>query len=199
MIKNVVFDLGNVLVDFTPNEYLEALGYTGEIKDTLMKIIFNGNEWREYDRGFYLHNTDLQAKLISDHPEYAKDIQRIIDNDWVKTHILKDDTVEFLKDVKTDGKRVFILSNLSIDSYEFITKMDFFKLVDGGVYSYQIMCCKPDKGIYDELINKYHLIPDETVFFDDRYENIEAANKLGIHGIQFLDISQAKADYYKIG
>src|SRR5699024_7984361 len=62
-------------------------------------------------------------------------------------------------------------------------KFDFLKLMDGGVFSYDVGYMKPDEEIYKILINKYKINPEEAVFFDDREENIEAANKLGIHAV----------------
>ena len=199
MIKNVIFDLGRVLVNFYPLAYLEELGFDENKKNILNNIIFESKEWYEYDRGFYLHNKDIEKKLITDNPKLEKEIKRVLNEDWVKIHTVKEETVEYLKSLKNEGKKIYILSNLSKDSFDFISKLDFFKYVDGGVYSYEIKVCKPDNEIYKTILEKYNLVPEETVFLDDKLENIEAANRFGIHGIQFFSVDDAKKKIKLIG
>lgn len=198
MIKNVVFDLGRVLVDFYPLQYLDELGFDEDQKNKLNDIIFESKDWSEYDRGIYLHNTDIAKKLINEHPELEKEINLVLKDDWVKMHYLREDVVEFLKTLKLQGMNTYILSNLSKDSYDFISKLDFFKYVDGGVFSYEINICKPDEGIYKALLERYDLKPEETAFFDDKLENIESAKKLGIQGIQFISLDDVKEKFYKL-
>lgn len=192
MIKNVVFDLGRVLVDFYPLQYLDGLGFDDDQKNKLNEIIFESHDWAEYDRGMHLHNTDIAKKLIKEHPELEKEINLVLQDDWVKMHYLREDVAEYLKNLKLQGINIYILSNLSKDSYDFISTFDFFKYIDGGVFSYEINICKPDEGIYKALLERYNLIPEETAFFDDKLENIEAARKVGIQGIQFVTLGDAK-------
>ena len=84
------------------------------------------------------------------------------------------------------------MSNISIDSYEFVSKYDFFNYIDGGVYSYEVKVSKPKELIYKTLLQKYNLIPEETIFIDDSLKNIEIAQKNGINAIQHIDIEQTK-------
>lgn len=192
MVKNVIFDLGNVLLDFDPLSYLENLGFDDILKNKLNKIIFKSNDWIEYDRGIYLHNVDIIKKIAEEYPEYENEINLVLQDDWVKIHTIKKETTTFLKELKAQGMKIYILSNISKDTYEYISNFDFFKYVDGGVYSYEVNICKPDEMIYKILLEKYDLIPEETVFFDDRLDNIESAIKLGIHGITFTTLEEAK-------
>lgn len=192
MIKNVVFDLGRVLVDFYPLSYLDKFEFDDDTKNKLNEIIFESKDWSEYDRGIYLHNTDIAKKLVNEHPEFEKEINFVLQDDWVKMHYLRNDVVEYLKNLKMQGINIYILSNLSKDSYDYISKYDFFKYVDGGVFSYEIKACKPNEIIYKTLLERYNLIPEETAFFDDKLENVETAIKLGIQGIQFLTLEDAK-------
>lgn len=192
MIKNVVFDLGGVLVDFIPLQYLDRLKFDNATKNKLNEIIFKSKDWNEYDRGIYLHNTDIAEKIIKEHPDLEEEIKLVLQDNWVKMHVLREDTVNYLKQLKLQGMNIYILSNLSKDTYNYVTKFDFFSFIDGGVYSFDVNICKPDEGIYKILLEKYNLHPKETAFFDDRLDNIEAAKNLGIQGIQFTSLDEAK-------
>ena len=192
MIKNIVFDLGRVLVDYNPISYMEQLGLSSEIIDKLSNIIFHSQEWVDYDSGKLLHNTDIANKLVLEHPEVGKEIKLVLKDDWVTIHTLREDMAQFLVSLKERGYNIYILSNLSIDSYGFISQYEFFKYIDGGVYSYEEKVSKPDENIYNALLEKYSLIPEETVFIDDSPKNIEGAIKLGINGIIHNDIDSTK-------
>ena len=97
-------------------------------------------------------------------------------------------TIPMIQDLKDKGYKVYYLSNWSAWTHDLLQKagkFDFLKYMDGGVFSYDVGYRKPDSEIYQILLNRYKINPEEAVFFDDRKENIEAANKLGIHGVLF--------------
>ncbi|MCH5197681.1 MAG: HAD family phosphatase [Oscillospiraceae bacterium] len=193
MIKNVVFDLGRVLVEFDPAAYLRSFGFSDEKVQTLLGVIF-GEDWNLHDRGDYKTVDDLSAALIKKYPSLKKDIETVLTGDWVKIHYLKTDTADYLFELKGRGYKIFILSNLSVESYEFISKYPFFSLIDGGVFSYQENCCKPEAKIYKTLISRYSLIPEETVFIDDNKINVEAAREFGIHSVLFTSLDEVRAE-----
>lgn len=192
MIKNIVFDLGRVLVDFYPIPYMEQLGLDDETINKLNEIIFKSQDWVDYDSGILLHNTDIIKKLTKEHPELEGEIKLVLQDDWVKVHRLREDMANYLISLKKQGYNIYILSNISIDSYEFVSKYDFFNYIDGGVYSYEVKVSKPNELIYKTLLQRYNLIPEETIFIDDSLKNIEMAQKIGINAIQHIDIDQTK-------
>ena len=192
MIKNIVFDLGRVMVEFDPVAYLRTFGYPEETVQELHEIIF-GRDWYLHDRGDYRTIEDLRAALVKKYPAYQAELTAVLRGDWVKIHYLKTDTADYMAELKRRGYGIYILSNLSVESYEFIRRYDFFRKVDGGVFSYQENSCKPEEKIYRVLLDRYGLVPDETIFLDDNPDNIVEANRLGIHGILFTDIASAKA------
>ena len=197
MIKNIVFDLGRVLVDFVPDGYLRSLGFGNATVQALQEKVF-GPYWRFYDRGDFASITDLREFLVEKYPEYAVEIHRTLRTDWVRMHTLKPDSAAYLHELKKRGYRIFILSNLAKESYEFVSGYDFFTEVDGGVFSYQERVIKPDEKIYHILLDRYALLPEETLFFDDNAENIAAAQRIGIHGILFTTLPEAKAQAEKL-
>lgn len=192
MIKNIIFDLGRVLVDFYPIEHLKKMKYDDDKVKLLNKIIFNNPLWQEFDRGGIPDSKTLAVKICEEYPEHSDDINRVLSSDWITIHYLRDYTFDYLKEMKSKGYKIYILSNLSKESYEYVSRYDLFGTVDGAVFSYEVGVCKPDKGIYEALIEKYNIIPDESVFIDDLENNIKTAEKLGIHGVQYKTLEEVK-------
>ena len=198
MIRNIVFDLGRVLVDFDPEGYLRDMGFSPEeTKDYLTKIFYS-RDWSLHDEGFYPTTDALAAALIQKYPADEAAIRRILRPEWVDMHVVRPDVVEYLRSFKRAGFRVFILSNLAADPYASFSDYAFLQEVDGGVFSFMERVCKPDRRIYRILLDRYGLKPEETVFFDDNTNNIKVANEIGIHGILFTDLPSAKAEYVKL-
>ena len=193
MIKNIVFDLGRVMVDFDPVAYLRSFGYPEEDVQLLSRVIF-GVDWFLHDRGDYETIGDLCEALAERHPSHAEQIRAVLSAPWVEMHVLKSDSAAYMAELKQRGYHIYILSNLSAESHAFVSKYDFFRLAEGGVFSYQERSCKPEEKIYRALLDRYSLLPEETVFIDDNPANIEEANRLGIHGVLFTDISAAKTE-----
>ena len=198
MIKNIVFDLGRVVIDFDPVSYLKKLGLDDEASKFLGSVVFEGEEWKECDEGKYGSNKELIPVLIKRYPEYKKEIELALNEKWEEILTLKEKSANLIKKLKQQGFNIYILSNLSEDAHNAVKKYDYFNYVDGGIYSYQVKLCKPDRRIYIELINKYNLEPNETIFIDDREENIKVAEELGIHGIVFKDAENAENEIQEI-
>lgn len=198
MIKNIVFDLGRVLIDWEAKKYIKSFGYDDETVDKLNEIIFTSEEWLDCDKGKYERNTDLVEMLSKKYPEHAEKIAKILTKDWVKILKLKEDSSEYLINLKQQGFKIYILSNLSKESYDHNSKYEFFKYIDGGIYSFESKKIKPDHRIYIELLEKYNLVPEETIFIDDIEENVNIANDLKINGIIFNNLEQVKKDVERV-
>ena len=191
MIRNIVFDIGRVLVDFDPLAYLRSFGFSEETVQTLIQVVF-GKSWNAYDRGDYHCVDDLCTSLVRHHPALRAEIQTVLRSDWVRIHTLKADTAAYLASLKERGYRVFLLSNLAKESHDFIKRYAFFHQVDGGVFSYQERVCKPERKIYEILLTRYALKPEETVFLDDSAANIAAAQDCGLHTVLFTTCGAAQ-------
>lgn len=198
MIKNIVFDLGRVLIDWEAKKYIKSFGYDDETVEYLNKVVFCGEEWLDCDKGKYERNTDLVEMLSKKYPEHAEKIAKILTKDWVKILKLKEDSSEYLINLKQQGFKIYILSNLSKESYDHNSKYEFFKYIDGGIYSFESKKIKPDHRIYIELLEKYNLVPEETIFIDDIEENVNIANNLKINGIIFNNLEQVKKDVERV-
>ncbi|WP_234117452.1 HAD family hydrolase [Clostridium hydrogenum] len=198
MIKNVIFDIGNVLLKFTPVEFLKSKFDDEELVDSLYKNIFLSKEWIELDRGTITDEEAIDIYCSRD-PKHEKQIKEVMET-WCEMHIPVEGTSEFLRKLKEKGYKIYLLSNYHLKAFELISsKYDFIKNVDGEIISYRVKLIKPDAAIYKSLIDKYNLKVEESVFIDDTPQNIEAAKKIGLHGVVFNGAKNMEKELGEIG
>ncbi|NVM17549.1 MAG: HAD family phosphatase [Candidatus Lokiarchaeota archaeon] len=182
MIKNIIFDLGNVLLKFQPNEFL--LRFTDDVEyiDSFVPRIFRSHVWLDLDRGT-ISIEDAKNNFISKYPK-EKDFLTLFFNHWMEMLTPIEENLKILKDLRDLGYRTFILSNYIKEAYEYIqNKYDLFSLFDGQIISGFEETIKPEKAIYVKLLNRYHLIPEESLFIDDVLFFLKPAKKLGMNTI----------------
>jgi putative hydrolase of the HAD superfamily len=197
MIKNIVFDLGGVVLDLNYNLNIESRNYDKKLVD-LLKSIYISEEWSNLDKGIYAIE-DLIEIFCARNPEYAKEIEDVIGDDVKNVFPIRKNTVEFVKDLKSQGYNIYILSNIFEKVIEYVTgNKDFYENVSGEIFSNRVKMIKPNKDIYLELLEKYRLNPDETIFIDDKISNIDTANLLHIRGIVFTNLEDTKEKVYEI-
>ena len=193
MIRNIVFDIGNVLAYFRWRDLFTDLGYTGERFERIAAAtILHPTMWPEFDRSL-MTDEEIIAGCVGRAPEYEAEIRMLFE----RTELLIEEYVysyEWIKMLKERGYKIYLLSNYGKTSFEAAVnhgRLSFMPLVDGGVISYEVKIVKPEAGIYEALLKKYDLVPEECVFLDDRKDNVEAAEKLGFHGIVVDGYEQA--------
>ena len=185
MIKNIIFDLGNVLVTFQPHTFLNDLIHDEKIENQLFEIYFQRGWWHLYDQGLY-STEDMIQKGIDIYPQYESYI-RLMMKKWVEYVIPIPQNIQVLMNVKNDFD-VYILSNIPKDDHMYLEQnYDFMKEVKGAIYSYQEKLIKPDKKIFTLLCEKYTINPRECLFIDDKEENIQSAMELGFHTIHLTN------------
>lgn len=198
MITTIIFDIGNVLADFTWKEHYESFGYDDAMVERLAQATVKSPMWNENDRGAMTTEELLQAFVGYD-PEIEQDIRKVLDN--VKTMVVRNDyAIPWIQDLKSKGYRVLYLSNFSEKAEKDCAyALDFIPYTDGGILSYQEKVIKPMPEIYELLINRYGLVPEESVFLDDTKANLDGAEKFGIHTIHFQNQAQAIEELRKLG
>ena len=187
MIKNIIFDLGNVLIRFKPEEFVNK-NIKKEYREKFFNAVFKGQEWADLDRGV-LEYSDA-VKIFSEKiPECSSEIKNFFDNYILDVLEPIGKNIEIMKSLK--GKyKLFVLSNFHYPAFDYIFKnWEFFKYFDGKVVSGHCKLLKPEKKIYELLCLTYSLKPNECVFIDDTKANIEAAEEFGINGIHLTDIN----------
>lgn len=178
-IKNLIFDVGYVLLEYRWYQMLLDYGLTEEEAKTAAPLIFDNELWKEFDLGNLplQEIIDLYCEAL---PQY-EDLLRWFFGHLELMHVARPDVWEKVHALKEKGYRIYLLSNYSDDFFRVHTEgASFLEDIDGKVVSYEIHEMKPDPVIYEYLLKKYQLKAEECVFFDDREENTKAAEALGI-------------------
>lgn len=198
MIKNIVFDIGNVLTDFRWKAFLEEKGFSPDILARIVKASVMNPYWNEFDRGV-LPEEEVLAAFIQSDPEIEEQLHLAFDN----IHGMvtpREYAIPWIKALKQKGYGVYYLSNFSEKAYiECKDALEFLPYTDGGILSYREKVIKPEKEIYDLLLSKYHLNAEECVFIDDTPVNVEAAVKYGFSGICFKTKEQTDKELIGLG
>lgn len=184
-ITTVIFDIGDVLVSSNFRDcLLQDPEIPNEIVDELISLWIVDKD--DIDDTLTLDNyREIAIKRLG--PDFSKYIQALIRYS-VDCVLVFDYTVPLIQDLKDKGYKVYYLSNWSAWTHDLLLqvgKFDFLKMMDGGVFSYDVRCRKPDHEIYEIFLKKYNINPKESIFFDDKEDNIKTAIKLGINGIVF--------------
>lgn len=198
MIKNVIFDIGAVLVDWNPRYYYRTVIEDEAIIEKFLTEIctFDFNHTLDLGRPW----EEARAELMAKAPEY----EVMIDAYWHNWLDMFEgpihETVDILMDIKRRGYPVYALSNWNDIKWPIaMQEFPFLRLFDGRIVSGEVKIAKPDPHIYQLLLDTYKLNPRESLFIDDRPENVEAARKLGIEAVQFTSPRQLEHDLIQYG
>ena len=188
IVKKFLFDLGNVFFDWNP--------------ERILKPIFNDDERMNFfinNISFPLLDTRCDAGItievavndaIKKFPEFEKEIKFYYPNHGNMVGGFFQKTVDVFYKIKELNYPCFVLSNWSAETYEGMEeKYPFLKDFDGKIISGRDFLIKPDPAIYELAISRFDLIPQETLFIDDRLDNIEAAQNLNFQTIHLTNPS----------
>jgi FMN phosphatase YigB (HAD superfamily) len=197
LIKNIVFDLGNVLLTFDPKEFL--LKFTNDALqiNTFILNIIHSKIWLEMDRG--LISVDKAKDIfLRDYPE-LKELLGLFFENWLEIFIPIEKNIKILKELKRNRYRIYALSNFIEEAYEFvIKKFDFFSLFDGSIISWKEKIIKPEIEIYTILLKRYNLLAPECVFLDDHLKFLVTAENLGIYTILIHPKIDLRQELFKL-
>lgn len=198
MINTIIFDMGNVLIDFRWKALYHEMGLEGEKFDKMARATVLDPVWNEFDRGEWTDEEILEG-FIRNAPDIEKELRDFYGDRFRGLLRKYDYTDEWLDRLKAKGYRIYILSNFSRKAYrECADELDYIKKADGAVISYMIKMIKPDPEIYRYLLDTYDIKPEEAVFIDDTEKNLAAARDFGINTILFTgkeDADRALAGY----
>ena len=182
-MKNIIFDFGGIILKVKMKEIVKKFTDSKEEQEFLLNNVVNSPEWIEYgliDTG-YITKEDF-INLVNDRTNNIhKDLVEDFINNYINHVYVDDKIIELIKDLKEQGYKIYLLSNTQKYSYEKFIK-DIEYLFDGITLSFKEHLLKPYNAIYERLIDKYNLVPEESLFIDDREDNISTANKYGIKG-----------------
>ncbi len=179
MIKNVVFDMGNVLLKFDPQVPLEEFCSSQEEKEAIRRELFEGPEWIEGDLG-NITNEEKYRRICARIPEHMHAALKRCVYEWDICMKPLPGAKEFCTVMKQKGYSIYVLSNASLEFYNYFPRfapLDFF---DGVVVSADIHMIKPDAHIFEYLFDRYGLTPEECLFLDDMERNVAAGRQAGM-------------------
>jgi len=198
MIRNIVFDIGNVLTDWRWRGFLRDKGFDDAMIDRIGKATVETPTWLEFDHGV-LTTEELMAQFVQNDPGLEHEFHVAFD-DVHGMVVPRDFAIPWIQELKGKGYRVYYLSNFSrIAEEQCADALSFIPYTDGGILSYTVQLVKPDPAIYQTLLKRYDLNADECVFIDDTPVNVEAALGQGMHGIVYESREQAIEELQKLG
>ena len=194
MIHTIIFDIGNVLVDFRWRQMFESFGLKEDEIEKLANATVRHQAWLDLDKGI-ISTEEAKEAYVKEVPEYREFIERIY-QEMDKLLVQFDYSIPWITEMKERGYRIYILSNWSKPAFDACkdTALNFLSLVDGTVFSYKEFVIKPEKKIYEIICTRYDINPQEAVFLDDSEANIKSAREYGLHAIHFQSYEQGRAE-----
>ena len=198
MINTVIFDIGKVLAGYGWEKYLRSIVPEEQAYRAVEQAVFLNPAWVEHDKGLMTEEEEI-LDFVSAAPEYEAEIRKVYENlgecVWKLSY-----AVPWVQELKSQGFQIYALSNWPKHIYDQREdKLDFLELMDGYVLSYREHLIKPDPAVFQLLMDRYQISPDEAVFLDDTLANVKTAETLGIHGIHFQSLEQAREELRKLG
>ena len=185
MIRNMVFDIGNVLMDFRWKEYMRSLfGEDETLIQTINQGIWHNGCWAAMDKGEMDGAATLRS-AVAFAPQYEKEIKLTLDSVAHAFHKFEY-SIPWIQELKRMRLNVYYLSNYSAFSVAANPDvLNFIPYMDGGVFSFEVKAVKPEPEIYRCLCEKFGLKPEECLFTDDVPANVKGAQACGFQGIVF--------------
>jgi putative hydrolase of the HAD superfamily len=187
MIRNIVFDLGNVLIDYNPNRIIKAVFTDEESQSLFLEEIFQSKGWKLLDKGVMNFDEHTQ-NLVSRYPQYATEIDWILKN-WHKDQPDVQGMYSIVETLSRFEFDLYVLSNASERFINFaLANNKIFQFFKGVTISAELKLLKPQKEIYDQFCKIHNLEPKECLFIDDKAENVQAAIDAGWQAYQFKGV-----------
>ena len=190
MIKNIVFDISNVLAPFRFKEFLAEKGFDAAMIKRIIKASAMTPYWTEYEKGKLTYDEAMDA-FISVDPDIAAELHKAYAScsGIMGSYDYTEDWIDALKEA---GYKLYCITNFTPAGYEqCYDRISFIERFDGCVFSFREGIVKPDPEIYKTLLSRFGLKAEECVFIDDTEENVTSAEKLGFKGIVFTGYEAA--------
>lgn len=185
MIRNIVFDMGNVLIKWRPEAFLERLGVSEEDRPALLREVFGSVEWIQLDRGIVTWQ-EAAEKMCRRLPERLHGVVRELTGSWWQRPLLPMDGVaDIVRELKGLGYGIYLLSNASVALPLYFDRIPGSECFDGRIVSADWKLLKPQPELYQILLREYGLKAEECFFVDDLFINVEAAVLVGMSGTIF--------------
>jgi putative hydrolase of the HAD superfamily len=179
MIKNIVFDLGNVILKDNPSIVLDEFNLDIYLYNDIKKNFFS--DWMNLDLGLIsLEDYFNQCNFNLEIPQNIKN--KLLR--YYEYRPMNNDILELIHSLKINNYNIYLLSNNNKETANYLRKLPFYQDISGDVFSCDYNTIKPNQDIYNILLNKYDFIPEECLFIDDNQNNINTAIELGFNVIK---------------
>lgn len=184
MIRTIVFDMGGVLIKFDRAFFIRRLGVYAEDEAILMNEVFDSLEWARMDRGSLVESEAVQS-ICARLPERLHLAAERLITMWDRPILTIDGMYELVKELKTKGYGILLLSNASARQHEYWPRIPVSELFDGKLVSSDVHLVKPQPEIFRLFCETFHVLAEECYFIDDSPQNMEGAYEAGIQGFIF--------------
>lgn len=191
MIKNIILDMGNVLLRFDPEVPLQAYVDNDTDRDIIRKELFDHPDWLKGDTGEVTNHRRYEL-VKSRIPDHLQEPYRMCALHWHICLTLIPGAKEFIDYAKSKGYSVYVLSNADDTFHDYMPKNYDMSKFDGVTVSSDVKLIKPDKAIYEYFLAQHGLNACESLFIDDRADNVAGAESVSIHGFVF------KGDFHTV-
>ena len=199
MIRNVVFDMGNVMIYFRKQDFLDQAGVEGEDRKLLERAVFDSLEWARLDRGSLLED-EAERLMCARLPERLHDKVHYFVYDWDKPLRPVRGMAPLVRELKAKGYGIYLLSNAASRQHDYWPDIPGSECFDGTLISADVQLTKPEREIFELFFDQFSLNPDECVFIDDATMNAEGAYRCGMHPIVFHDdVGELRARLREMG
>jgi len=192
-VKNVIFDIGGVVLDWNPDAILAAHYSNPDERTVMRQALFEHPDWLDFDRGVHTED-DLVRRAQQRTGRAEADLRGLFDAIRLSLRP-KADTLTLLRGLERRGVPLYCLSNMPASTFTHLRPLhDFWDSFRGIVISGQINLVKPEPAIFQHLLQRFGLVAEQSVFIDDSRPNVEAAATLGLDTVWFRDADQCRAE-----
>ena len=188
MIKNYIFDFGNVITEFIPEKLAEPYIEDKSTLKTVCDVVFDRLYWDKLDVGT-ITESEVKNAFSDRLPNELYDTACSVFDNWINHLTPIKGICDLIAELKNKNSKLYLLSNISVrfsNEYKNVSWIkDLFELFDGMVFSGTIGLVKPGKDIFEYVLNEFNLKADECLFIDDSLKNIHGAEQMGINGYLF--------------
>ncbi|MGM9679943.1 MAG: HAD family hydrolase [Eubacteriales bacterium] len=184
MIQNIIFDMGQVLKKYDPYACITPYVDGPEDAEQIKRLCFDSTEWQLLDAGAIGYEDALAAWKQRLPERLSAPLETIIDN-WDRYLPDINPMTDLVRRLSENGYRLYLLSNVSVRFERIRNSFPALGYMSGAVLSAFEKVAKPDRRIYEILLDRYHLDPARSVFVDDVQANVDGAESVGIRGIRF--------------
>ena len=184
MIRNILFDMGNVLIRFDRDYFIDRVGVAQEDKPLLMREVFQSVEWVQMDRGSIVEEQAVE-QICKRLPDRLHDAVEKLVAMWDRPILPIEGMCELVEELKNAGYGIYLLSYDSLRQHEYWPRIPAHVFFDGTIISADEQVMKPGAEYYLRALNRFGLKAEECFFVDDVPANVEGAAFCGISGAVF--------------